>query len=407
MTEEDTEEDEERPSPRPDGHGKKNGKGKEPPAPDKSTPGPEDPAMVSWIARLFRDDECVTKLIIKQLLGRDGKMEGSVIHTVLFPMGGKCPPHEWLVSRSNEIVEAMQNEADSHRKPRMFVIEAINVKAGVGCIANRAKTVEPKKLKLGANGIGAGSGDGEYDEDDPLHAHGGDRLLRRTDQILADGRWHSEQQSATFGGFAQILTDENKELRGMVKDLMGGWMAMAKAKNEAENNHLDRELARKKAEFELSIKQQGANLLTGWLIPKAGEIATQVLENKKTEPTNGETREHGAGAKTQVAAQGHPSIASLNHVMASLTNEEKLKIFGAWTEEGTLIQPGILTETQVRIIVGVYREHLNPNMLASLTAGQANQVTTEQQMAIAGAVPMEKLRSLREALNNTTNKNGA
>ena len=53
-----TEEDEdERPTPRPEGgSGKKNGKKIDPPAPNKATPGPEDPALVSWIARLFRDD---------------------------------------------------------------------------------------------------------------------------------------------------------------------------------------------------------------------------------------------------------------------------------------------------------------------------------------------------------------
>lgn len=368
MSETVEEDDDKQPSP-------KKGKKTEERAPDKSTPIVLDEGFIRWITHLFRDDERADVLFVKQLLGRDGKHEGAVIKTHPFRTG-KAPTREEIVALSNELLEEMKNEADNHRKPRMFAVVAVNPKRG-GEFARRTITVEPSRLK-------AQHEHEEYDEDNPLYGHGGDRLLKRVETVLADGRWHSEQQAQTFGGFAQLLTDENKELRGMVKDLMTSWIDMAKQKNEADNNHLDRELAREKAKFDLEIRRQGVTTLTNWLLPEAARVGKSLMTSTPAP----------ASVPTQAPpAERAPESIMLQKVIDGLPNEAKDHLFGKWTDNGIRLEPGILSESQVRILAGVCKQELHPDWLNQLLQGH-NQITTAQGAAIMSQPYFEQIKPL-------------
>lgn len=361
---------------------------------DKSTPTILDEGFVKWAERCFNDDEQANTFVVTQLLGRTGKAEGSCLRSRpvghLKVAGGV--KREALIAICNELIEEMQDEANQMRQPRRFVVVAHSSVKGNEFAR---KTIEciPKSsiVKLGDRPL---TGEGEDGEVDLL---GGDLLRKRSETVLQDGRFYAELVAQVMGGQLQLTLEQNREKDRMIKELFDANMALARQANEAENNKLDRDLIRAEREVALSFKRKGISLLAG------------ILPDFLKKVTNGTVNVPSGQTAESLALD-----AIMDEKDGGLTGEQKYKIFGNWTDAGECLTPGILTEKQVRIIVGVWREGAPVTEIDRLiTDGSPEQLTMDQYGKIMGILKEDAdkllplvniLQSHKEALSKAASQ---
>ena len=340
--------------------------------------------LVKWAERCFSGDETVAKFTIHQLL--KGKVEGALVRerVVAHLKAENGVQREALVTLCNELHEEMQDEADNLRQTRHFTIQAYNAKKG-GSFSQKVIEIEPRKYKLRSLGKGGDSDDS--DEIDPL---GGDIFRKRMGNVLEDIRWHTEQNAQVTSAMLAMLMRTLEGKDAQINSLFQSNMEYARLLNDAKNNELDRELIREERKFLLEAKRRGMGLLAG-LLPD--------FLRRVTGDANGE----GGGTIGGRTAESLAIEAVLDEKAGGLTMEEKSKIFGNWTDTGERIAPGILTETQVKIIIGVLNDKVPVTEIDRMIIdGSPDQLTDKQYMEIMEVLGggIDKLLPLVNVLQN-------
>lgn len=355
-------------------------KGKKDVIEDKSTPEPIDERFTRWAERCFEGEERATLFIVHQLLGRTLTKEGDLVckRSVTHLWGDAGVKRQELVALTNEIIEEMQDEADQMRLPRRFVVAAYNsVKAGVF----RRKTIEREPKRLLAKAFGRDA-DGE-DEGDPM---GGDLLRRRAETVLQDGRFYAEHVTTSLGGIITILSQQLKGKDDQINQLFASNMAYADAVNKLKDNEVERQMRLAEHELILTAKKKGISLIAG------------LLPDFLKKVTNGAVDLPGGRTPESMTIE-----TVLDEKGGGLSVEEKQKIFGNWTDSGERLSPGILSESQVLILVGVLNEKVPVDDLDRLiTEGSPDQLTVQQYTEVMGVLggSIDKLMPLVKILQD-------
>lgn len=349
-----------------------NGKRKPEPVEDKSTPKPDDPAFFAWMLGHFQEDERAECITATQVFGRHHKTVGNIV--LRREVRSKEITPEYIVALSNEFLDAMQNETNAMRRTCSFTVTAHNFKKGAEPFATRTVTMEPTKVHF-RNGEGEGE-----DDEEGISPNGGDLLRKRAETLFQDGRFWGEHVTTTLGGMMQMMSEQLREKDKMIKDLFDANMALARAANEAQNNALDRELVREDKKFAIEAKRKGMNLLAGLLPDIARKVAGVNVPGGRTSES-----------------------MAVESVMDALSTSERLTVFGDWTDDGVRTKPGILTEAQVRILVGVLKEEVKADVLDQLIFGPA-QITYDQFGKISSAIDVDKLLPLVSILKDRKEK---
>ena len=344
---------------------KKDGEGFE----DKSTPHADDPGLFAWMMGIFQEGERADFFVAHQVFGRSNQHVGSVILQKQIKKDTSITS-EYLVSLSNEFLEALQNETDACRRTVSFSITAHHLKATAEHIAKRTITLSPKKLHLRP--------EEEEGDDDSISLNGNDLLRKRVETVLQDGRFYAEHVTSSLGGMVQLMLEQLRDKDTMIKQLFDANMQLARQKNDAENNALDRELIREDKKLAIEGKRKVLNLVAG-LLP---DVARKF--------TNGVVDIPGGRA---------PEAMAIETVMESLTPAERSHVFGDWTDEGVRVHAGKLTEAQVRIIIGVLKEQLKAEHIDRLVDGP-DAITKEQFMEIASSADPDKFIPLLKIIKD-------
>ncbi len=92
---------------------------------------------------------------------------------------------------------------------------------------------------------------------------------------------------------------------------------------------------------------------------------------------------------------------AIKFVMNSLSSVQRDRIFGTWNSEGESIAPGILTATQVNILVDVMNGKAPPSALDALVdVDSSNVLTAEQFQKGSEVLGLEKIAPLEMILGN-------
>lgn len=167
-------------------------------------------------------------------------------------------------------------------------------------------------------------------------------------------------------------------------------MEFAAQLNEAKNDELDREMLREERKLLLLAKRKGIGMLAG-LLP---DFLKKVTGSGGPDATSG-----GGGGRS---AESMVIEAIMDSQAGGLSIEEKSKVFGEWTDKGECLTPGILTPSQVKIIIGVFNERTPPLELDRLiVAGSNEQLTEKQYMQIVNTLDdMDKVMPFMKILQD-------
>ena len=164
-----------------------------------------------------------------------------------------------------------------------------------------------------------------------------------------------------------MFIEQTREDKRMIKELFDANMQLARQKNEADNNALDRELVREEKKLLIEVKRRGVNLLAG-LLPDFFHKVT-----------------NGVGRSRESLA--------VEQTLDALSAEDRVIVFGEWTDDGVRTKPGILSEQQVLLIRAILRDQVDPAQIERLLEGP-DQIVPEQYIRISERVELEKFTPL-------------
>lgn len=363
---------------------RKKGKEKEK-EPDKSRPDPHDSGLTIWIDRLFLGDERADSLKVLRVFGKR-EVDPSPVATHLFKLGEK-PSKTDIVSASNELWEAMQNDANATRTAMLFEVCAFNSNKGAGAYEVRRVRIEP--VKVFVEGWNGGDGEGDDGEIPGFNDH----FRKRAVDAWKHAEGYVDKAISTLGGIVHVQAKQLEDRDRMIRDLLNENQQARQQANEAQNNALDRELVREEKKFWLETKRYGRDMLGNFLLPEAMKIGKKMLGDGKDE-----TPSSSGNGKTQMTSEAE----AIARTIAGMTPEDRSKVFGDWTDDGVCKKTGILTEDQVRILIGVMNGE-DPVHLDKLVSGDYG-ITDDQGFRIVGSVGMAKIQPIVDIVQKRREK---
>lgn len=304
-----------------------------------TTPTPKDNEFFEWLMALFfGDNNFPEKIEVRPMRGRDFATRGPLILLRTWGPRDPKPTPEIVTKISNEILFAIQRDCDIQGKPRViYGILAIHF----------AKDDEPYTrylLPRKPMGVYTAKGEGidrrDDEDEDEL-----DPKKKFASQILDHGERMFEKY---LGGFEGLLDRMDRVLERQEASIERKDIRIEKLTDMLEKAlSLEEERAQRRAWEAVKIKGVEKALDVGMAIappliagflgkPEAGEVVVLATFFKTVDE---------GGKMTQAAAEA---------------------AFGVADEKGRLVKPGVLSEAQVDILIGVSRGSMPPDTLNRL-----------------------------------------
>lgn len=339
---------------------------------------PEDEALTKELNRLWARNEGPERIEVWQVFGKEKRDRGEMIFHEDYPLGKKLDV-EQANHLANEIIAAAQNDCDATPKRReaYYQIAIVDRNRRSVPLIRRLGPLRPKRqLALVRDGE---TSEADMDEEELSvrtleHA----RLKTGFDEL----RWGTNRNDRVLGELLMLMgsiiqeqRDETRVLRTEVRD-------ERRARDEAEDRRVQREMMLEEKRFSIGLKQEalrmGRNLLPG-LFSEARGGAPQQLQGGGS----------GNGHAQSQPAYGHSAERTLvDNFMTDCEKEGLIeKLFGEAEEQGgklVVTKPGIFTPKQALILIGVRGGHLPVEALDPLMPESGDPVSiTMQQVSQA------------------------
>jgi hypothetical protein len=277
---------------------------------------------------------------------------------------------------ANEIISAAQNdcEATPKRRESYFQICVVDKNRRAIPLVRRLGPLRPQRhLALVPHGD---SPDAETDEDEMTF-----RTLEhnRYKTGLEEIRWGNNRNDRVLGELLMLMGSIIQEQREETRSLRSEVREERKARDEADDKRVQREMMLEEKKFSIGLKKEGLrmgrNLLTG-LFPGGAETEQPAPQNGHAE-SNGQSAQ--ASQSPKPAFGRSTSRALVDNFLSDCEDTEGLMsaLFGEAEEQnGKLVvtKPGIFTPQQVLIFVGVRGGFLSPDALDPLMPGSGDPV---------------------------------
>lgn len=328
-----------------------------------------DPELTTWLHALWARGEPPDRVELHQAVGRHKQLRGEMIYHQDFKPNSKLDV-EQANRLANEIVSAAQNDCDCAERRSSYQIAVTDKNRGAQQLVRRLGPLMPKRPQL----VARGQLD-EEDDEDGVRLDGKSLALAYTKEANEQTRWDRQRYDTVIGGVLVMQQTIIQDQRKFLDDMMRRQMEMFQQLEEAKSQEADRAVARKMAEFKVTLLEDGLrtarNLLPGLFQAAQGGGPAQ-----------------GGGAPERRSYGFSPERALVDNL---LTDCEKtgisVKLFGDWGvgEDGKpklLGEPGIFTPPQLRVLLGVQGGHLPPEALDALMpdSGDPRAITQDQIM---------------------------
>lgn len=337
----------------------------------------EDEALTRELNRLWSRNEPPERIEVWQVFGKTKSDRGEMIFHEDFGPAKKLDI-EQANHLANEIIAAAQNDCDCTPKRREahYQIHIIDRNRRSQPLVRRLGPMYPKRnLAIVRDGD---TPEADMDEEElSVRALEHTRLKTGFEEV----RWGVNRNDRVLGELLMLMgsiiqeqRDETRALRSEVRD-------ERRARDEAEDRRLQREMMLEEKRFSIGLKKEalrmGRNLLPG-LFSEAREAPQQQLQS------------NGNNGHAQVQPQYGPSgeRTLVDNFMTDCEDEEGLmeKLFGeAEEQDGKLVvtKPGIFTPKQARIFIGVRGGFLPPEALDPLMPESGDPVSITMQQVVA------------------------
>lgn len=329
--------------------------------PTQSTPTPADEALCAWLAERYSGDEYAQRIQVCQWVDN---RRGDVVFThdqKAEPSDGKKAgskprlTRERIVEISNRIVAAAQADCDALRRSTVYAVLSFHPAMGSDAYSRHLLRCTPKTALTVDVGAVVG-------EDNIMSTR---LLLGLLADEKRDKRWVFEQCMNVISGAAERDVSRIRALENIAD---GTWERQAKllqateaALSTADERRLKREWNQMKIEGVKDAIGTVKSLMPG-LVAVATHGRTGVVEGVKT-------------------------------FASTLTDEQKIRLFGRWTDADTQAEPGILDANQTRLFGSIVAGRTEParlvDFLNSIRPDQfaaAQQVLTQDQLTALVAV---------------------
>lgn len=323
-----------------------------------SPPAPKDEEFFSWLGKLFSDDEFPEKLELRVVeLRKSGKeVFGALVQQKLFRKNARID-NESIVALSNELLHLAQRDCNVQSRPILYGVYAVHFARENDYYERFLLRLEPNaKYGKHAPELALARDDDEAEPSTAdkfsiqvlthqqqmfqMYATGYEGMFDRADRII-------ERQDATIEKLSATIQRQN--------DMMERAMSMQAERDE-------------RARW-TDIKIKGVERIIEFGATMAPPLLGQLLGK----PVSGETPESVTLKKLfRVQADG-----------GLLTQEQIDAVFGVYDEKThAQLRPGVLTETQTKILWRVAQCEIPLDALDELLPGGACEVADEQFAAL-------------------------
>jgi hypothetical protein len=267
---------------------------------------------------------------------------------------------------ANEIMAAAQNDCDTVRKESTYQIVVIDRNRKASPLVRRLGPLQPKR----SFAISKAAGDLD-DDDNDLDSRG--LLLKFIKEGLEQSKWDKNRNDRIVNGMLMLQDNIITKLTAANEKLMLQQITFFEKLQDAQDRSLDREVARKREEFKMTLWEDGMrtvrNLLPG--------LANSAKEQQQLNDTNGASRLPGSNGFA-------PEKALIDNFLHDCESKNlDIALFGDYEEEnGKLkqVKEGIFSFKQFAILIGVRDGGLPPSTLDQLMpdSGHPNAITNEQ-----------------------------
>jgi propanediol utilization protein len=308
---------------------------------------PEDEALTKEISRLWSRNEGPERIEVWQVFGKEKRDRGEMIFHEDYPLGKKLDV-EQANHLANEIIAAAQNDCDATPKRReaYYQIAIVDRNRRAVPLIRRLGPLRPKRqLALVRDGEIA-----EADMDDEelsVRTLEHNRLKTGFEEI----HWGTNRNDRVLGELLMLMGSIIQEQRDETRSLRGEVREERKARDEAEDRRMQREMMLEEKRFSIGLKKEalrmGRNLLPG--------LFSEAREEPQIQGNNGNGNGH---AQPQPSYGRSGERALVDNFMTDCEDEAGLmeKLFGeAEEQDGKLVvmKPGIFTPKQALIFIGV------------------------------------------------------
>lgn len=354
------------------------------------TTDPADRRLAEWIARQWRHDEQPTRIEayrmskVKRLWVRDGVSA----YSRTFKTSEKMDI-DIAAKLSNDIMGDCQAHCDAHPSKAPGPITYVICMSDPGRSGNaRNEVVErpillyPQRLVFQPTEASAARSGGGDDEDEDGDDGSANSALRKTLAVMSEReQWRVETENTVVGDVVQMATSQWKEIHKAYMELTKEHVALLHRTRELDIIDKDREPDRIFAMAKANLAKEGVSALA-----EGVKVIKYLVMGAKS------------GDDTKAIGPGPTRLQALVSEFLSDCEREKIDetLFGK-VEDGRIVESGIFTQDQVRLLVQVSEKRRPDTDLEKLLpdSGDVLSVTPEQYMK---ASPVLEKAGLADAI---------
>ena len=352
------------------------------------TTDPADRRLAEWIARQWRHDEQPTRIDAYRMskVKRMWVREGVAAYSRTFKTSEKMDI-DVAGKLSNDVVGDCQAHCDAHPSKVPGPITYIICMGDPGRSGNARNEVVERPIILFPQRIifqptEASAANAENDDEDGEEDGTANAALRKTLKVMAEREeWRVETENTVVGDVVKMATEQWREIHKAYMDLTRAHVELLHKTRELDIIDKDREPTRVYEMAKATLAKEGVSALS-----EGVKVLKYLVMGAKS------------GDDARTLGTGPTRLQALVHEFLADCEREKIDetLFGK-VEDGRLVNAGIFTQDQVRLLVEV-GERKRPDVdLEKLLpdSGDALSITGEQYTA---AAPVFEKAGLSDAI---------
>lgn len=354
------------------------------------TTDPADRRLAEWIARQWRHDEQPSRIEAHRMskVKRMYVREGVAAYSRTFKSSEKMDI-DIAGKLANDIMGDCQAHCDAHPSKAPGPITYVVCLGDPGRSGNaRNELVErpillyPQRLVFQPTEASAARGGGGEDDEDEDDGGTANSALRKTLAVMAEReQWRVETDNSVVGDVVKMATDQWKAIHTAYMELTREHVALLHKTRELDIIDKDREPIRVWEMAKANLAKEGVSALS-----EGVKVIKYLVMGAKS------------GDETKTIGPGPTRLQALISEFLSDCEREKIDetLFGK-VENGHIIEDGIFTQDQVRLLVHVSEKKRPDTDLEKLLpdSGDALSITPEQYLK---ASPVLEKAGLADAI---------
>lgn len=353
----------------------------------------EDEELTLWLNKLWARNEPPERIELYQMFGRNKVVRGEMIHHEDFRPNEKLNI-EQANKLANELMASAQNDCNSARRESWYQLAVVDRNRRATPLVRRIGPLQPTRSHA-LRTLHDIDREQEADDDESLSLQALD--LRRIKEANEQTRWDKSRYDRLAEGMFLLQHHIIQNQQAQLDKLMNQSFAAYEKLQESLDRQVQRDIILEEKRFSLGMKKElirtARNLLPGFF--GAGQGGQQQENNGSAPDKENGVVVHPRPTNQPAAVDYGPSperalVTNFLNDIEEDGEEISIALFGDFkAEDGKLVQvkPGIFTEEQFKILLGVRAGHMPVTKLDELIPdwGHANAVGFEQIQAASAA----------------------